>query len=170
MILFHGTGPDRVGFDELLSGEGAEANAALGVWLSASPHAASLYARGRILVCEILAPRLAVARDRETAIWGGPDLMPTDREIGWPRFDAARRSLAAAGFDGVWCEMPGTDLEGAACIFDHRALRVLRVAEPDGDALDALEAEFGGRDDSSIDLAVSLEDALSAAAGDAPSP
>lgn len=43
-------------------------------------------------------------------------------------------------------------------------------AEADGDALDALEAEFGGRDDSSLDLAVSPEDDMSAAAGDAPSP
>lgn len=147
--LFHASTTGFRRFDPERIGTGAEANSALGVWLSVDPQVAWDHARGHnLMVVETGPLRLATASDRRTIIWGGPDLHETDREIGWPAFDRLRRVLLEDGYDGVWCEMPGTDLEGAVCILDPSRLRIVEVLEaPSEDMVDALagsieQAEF----------------------------
>lgn len=139
--LFHASKTGFRRFDPDRIGSGAEANSALGVWLSVEPQVAWDYARGgALMVVETGSLRLATASDRKAMIWGGPDLFETDREIGWVAFDSLRRALLADGYDGVWCEMPGTDLEGAVCILDPSRLEIVEVLErPAEDLVDRLE-------------------------------
>ena len=163
MILYHGTQAVFDAFDPALIGEGAEANSALGLWATLNPHSAFEYGGGRrILVLEIAAPRLAAVCCYDSAIWGGPDFAPADREIAWPRFVAARTALSRAGYDGVWCECPDTDLGQAVCLFDPGRVRILRAIDhPEDRDLFELEADAEAADDSEVDFTRSLEDALS---------
>lgn len=159
MRLYHGTRKEFDAFDPYMIGMGAEPNSALGVWLTQDPHIAAGYGgETRLVIAEVDAPRLAVGVDYQTAIWGGPDLHPTDREISWPRFEKARRDLMEAGFDGVMFDCPGTDLEGAVCIFDASKIRITEVLEyPEEADLCPLE---NPPDDSVPDWSVRLEEAL----------
>ncbi|MCE6957640.1 hypothetical protein LAZ40_00960 [Cereibacter sphaeroides] len=170
MILYHGTKRIVDRFSPETVGVGYEANSALGLWLTRCPHLAASYADGgTILVVEVDAPRLAVARDLATTIWGGPDLHPSDREIGWPRFVAARLALMAEGLDGIWCEMPGTDLEGAVCLFRPETARIVsRIPLDHHPDLSILEDP---EDDAAILFDRALEDRLAVAAeAEAPEP
>lgn len=173
MILFHGTRKEFAGFSDESVGNGAEANSALGVWLARSPHVAASYGdMRRVFVVEVEAPSLVPVSDRYVAIWGGQDLFPTDREIGWVRFDEARKDLLSRGYDGVWCEMPGEeDMEGAVCIFDPGNIRVIEVVDmPEVADLDEMEAHYCGQDDSQVDWSESLEDVLQQGVSPCPAP
>jgi hypothetical protein len=152
-------------------GLGWEPNSALGVWLSRDPEIAASYLREedgwlhRVEVPDGL--RLAAAHDRHAAIWGGPDLTSMDREIAYPMFEAARRDLSGLGFDGVWCEMPGTDLDASVCLFDVRRIRISeRIRVTSRDVLPEVE----GDDTSDVHFGVNLEDALGRAGAALPEP
>lgn len=157
--LYHGTRKLFDSFNSELIGEGWEPNSALGVWLSTSPLIAWEYAYGEnLIVAETGELRLLVARNLQTTVWGGEDLHPQDREIAWPLFDAARQSLAALGYDGIYCEMPGTSLEGAVCVFDPSRLRIINtIQKPEANMVEAL-AECD--DGLLIDFDYALEDEL----------
>lgn len=163
MILYHGTRAAFVHFTPASIGRGGEANAALGIWATRCPHTATLYGGdARLMILSVAAPRLAFAACRQSAIWGGPDLEARDREIALPRFAAARTTLMAQGLDGVWCEMPGTDLAESVCLFDPDAISTLDILErPTPEVLDRLETPD---DDSVVDFGVRLEEALDAPA------
>lgn len=166
MRLYHGTRKDFDAFDPYMIGMGAEPNSALGVWLTQDPHIAAAYCgERRVVIAEIDAPKLAVGTDYRTAIWGATDLNPTDREVAWPLFEKARRELMEAGFDGVMFDCPGTDLEGAVCIFDAAKLRITGAMDyPEEHDLLPLE---NPPDDSVPDWSVRLEEALGAIPHDA---
>jgi hypothetical protein len=169
MILYHGTQVVIDRFDPALIGRGAEPNSALGVWATLDPHQAHDYAGGKhLLVLSVKAPKLASVSDYQAAIWGGPDYGPSERVIARQMFEAARLSLMAQGYDGVWCECPGTDLNAAVCLFSAQSVKiqqVIRYAE-DRD-LDDLEDP---QDDSIVDINKRLEDELSLACQKAAAP
>lgn len=157
--LFHGAREAFTAFDPKMIGIGAEPNSVLGVWLSTDPHVAFSYALGGYLKEVGTGPlRLAVARDHYSAIWGAPDLMPCDGEMAYPLFLHARGELSRAGYDGIWFEMPGTDLEGAVCIFDPAILRIARVLH--APLVDELDGLTGALDAVDIDFSCALEDLI----------
>lgn len=157
--LFHGSRSVFDQFDPYQIGMGAEPNSVLGVWLTRDPEAASGYGGGRaIMIVEAETLRLAPALDRHTAIWGGPDLYPTDRELAWPRFEKARKELMSLGYDGIICEMEDCDLEGAICIFDPEKLTIVEAIEypEDRDIYDLSSDEAGLEVDASTTLDFAL--------------
>ncbi len=159
--LFHGAYRHFDAFSADTIGMGAEGNSALGIWLSEEPHVAAGYGGGQHLMVVEAAPLcLAVARDWRATICGGPDLFPTDREIAIELFREARLRLMDEGFDGVWCEMPGTDLAGAVCVFGPEKLRIVEVLRrPEENDLDLLT---GCLTEAEIDFSRALEDVLEA--------
>ena len=159
MIVYHGTRtiPDR--FDLSLIGRGAEPNSALGVWATRDPHLAYDYAGGRhIAVLSTATPKLASAHDYQTLIWGGPEYGPAQRRCAFEMFKKARLSLMAQGYDGIWCECPGLDLDSAVCLFRPETIDIQRVIRHAEDAdIDPLEDPL---DDSFVDFQKRLEDEL----------
>lgn len=124
--LFHASPNPIDRFCDSLQGQGWEANSTLGTWFSTCPHVAADHApQGHLHILTTDTLRLAALRCHRSAIWGGPHLLSTDQEIARPRFHALRNHLLSKGFDGVWCEMPGTDLEGAVCLFSVARLRLV---------------------------------------------
>lgn len=124
--LYHGTSRPIPRFEGDRIGQGFEPNSALGVWLTADPMMTATYAGdfGVVLIATPPPLTLAVAHDWGQAIWGGPDLHLEDREVARARFAMARERLRDQGFDGIWCNMPGTDLESAICLVDPACIRV----------------------------------------------
>lgn len=163
MILYHGTRNAALdAFTEDGVGRGAEPNSELGVWLTRDPHAAAAYCGDRrVLIVEIDAPRLAVARDKHVAIWGDPEVSSGNwrfRAVQGSLFAAARERLRAEGFDGVWCEMSEEDMAGAVCVFDPSRLRVVGALDyPENRDLDEMADPA---DDSEVDFGADLETVL----------
>lgn len=162
MILYHGTRARFARFTAQSHGRGAEANSVLGIWATRCPHAASAYGGDRrLLVLDVPVPRLAIVCCYDTALRGGPDLSPADREIGIARLKSARAALRARGIGGVWCELPGTDLAGAVCLLEPAAIAIRETIEhPECRDLEALEDPA---DDSAVDFSLRLEDLLATA-------
>lgn len=125
--LFHGTSAQLSRLSEERIGLGHSPNSALGVWLTADPLMAATYAGdfGVVLIAATTPLTLAVAHDWTQAVWGGPDLHLEDREVARARFAVARTRLRGQGFDGIWCNMPGTDLESAICLVDPARIRIV---------------------------------------------
>ena len=154
--LFHGTRQENITFEDTLIGRGAEPNSALGIWFTTEPELAFDYSGKRHLI-EIVTSHLNLValENREMAIWGTCDTLPKRTDAMRQKFVTMRLDLMKKGFHGVWCEMPGTDLEGAVCLFSSRHFTISRFFRfPEEHEVEVLT---GRCDDVSVDFSLDCE-------------
>ena len=154
VTLYHGTRDARLtGFSEDGMGTGGDPNCALGVYLTENPADAVRYADpglhdggaparpgGRVLVVEAELSRAFVVTSYNEFF--GTDVHG-DNERSHDDFGAARRRIAAEGFDCVVTDGCLDEHAGIWCVLDPARLRVGGEMTP----VQALEADSASRYD-----------------------